>query len=38
MGAATNKWHQNLIQVGWGEYLEKEIQPNIYCDQADSVQ
>ena len=29
IGAGTNKWHQNLM---------KEIQPNIYCDQVESMQ
>ena len=43
MGAGTNKgteypwlYHQNFTQGG--VYFEQEIQSNIYCDQADSLQ
>ena len=42
MGAATNKWYQYLMQVGWGggnsSKKFNQIFTNIYCDQADSLQ
>ena len=42
-GATTNGWDQNLMQVGgWGggERGGRGLfeEPNIYCDQADSLQ
>ena len=32
----TRLWHQIMMQVG--VYFEQEIQSNVYCDQADSLQ
>ena len=43
MGTGTNKetdqpwlWHEKLMKVR--VFLEQEIQSNIHCDQADSLQ
>ena len=44
MDAGTNKSREkgliNAIKIWfkYGVYFEQEIQPNIYCDQADSLQ
>ena len=44
MDAGTNKWWKqgliNGIKIWFklGVYFEQKIQPNIYCDQVDSLQ
>ena len=44
MDAGTNKWWEQWLINGirilfkYGVYFQQEIQPNICCDQADSLQ
>ena len=44
MNERANEWREQGLINGikfwfkWDVYFEQETQPNIYCDQADSLQ